>query len=40
LTGAVIDQTTIFSDLANTAFQDNVDEAIHRLLERSSATHH
>jgi NAD(P)-dependent dehydrogenase (short-subunit alcohol dehydrogenase family) len=34
LTGAVVDQATIFSDLANTAFQDNADEAIHRFLER------
>jgi NAD(P)-dependent dehydrogenase (short-subunit alcohol dehydrogenase family) len=36
LNGAVVDQATIFSDLANTGFQDNADEAIHRFLERSS----
>jgi hypothetical protein len=34
LTGPVVDQATIFSDLANTAFQDNAHEAIHRFLER------
>jgi hypothetical protein len=34
LTGAIVDQATIFSDLANTVFQDNADEAIHRFLER------
>lgn len=34
LTGAVVDQATIFSDLANTAYQDNADEAIHRFLEK------
>lgn len=35
LTGALVDQATIFGDLANTSFQDNADEAIHRFLERA-----
>jgi NAD(P)-dependent dehydrogenase (short-subunit alcohol dehydrogenase family) len=34
LTGPVVDQATIFSDLANTTFQDNAHEAIHRFLPR------
>jgi NAD(P)-dependent dehydrogenase (short-subunit alcohol dehydrogenase family) len=32
LIGPVIDQSKIFSDLANTAFQDNANEAVHRFL--------
>ena len=32
LVGPVIDQSTIFADLNNTAFQDNVNEAIHRYI--------
>lgn len=32
LTGPIIDQSTIFPDLNNTAFQDNADEAIHRFI--------
>jgi NAD(P)-dependent dehydrogenase (short-subunit alcohol dehydrogenase family) len=37
LNGAVVDQATIFGDLANTAFQENADEAIHRFLESGSS---
>ena len=32
LTGPVLDQSTIFSDLANEVFQDNASKAIHRFL--------
>ncbi len=32
LTGPVVDQSTIFPDLKNTAFQDNANEAIHRFI--------
>jgi NAD(P)-dependent dehydrogenase (short-subunit alcohol dehydrogenase family) len=32
LTGSVLDQSTIFHDLANEVFQDNASEAIHRFL--------
>ena len=32
LTGPVVDQSTFFPDLANHAFQDHADEAIHRFL--------
>lgn len=32
LTGPIIDQSTIFSDLNNTTFQDNANEAIHRFI--------
>ncbi len=32
LTGPVIEQSEIFSDLANLAFQHNADEAIHKFL--------
>lgn len=35
LNGPVVDQATIFNDLANTAFQDNAEEAIHRFLQTS-----
>jgi hypothetical protein len=35
LTGPVVDQATIVPDFANTAFQDNADQAIHRFLERT-----
>jgi NAD(P)-dependent dehydrogenase (short-subunit alcohol dehydrogenase family) len=38
LTGPVVDQATIFDDFANTAFQDNADEAIHRFLDKPSIT--
>lgn len=37
LTGAVVDQATIFSDLSNTTFQDNADEAVHQFLRRRSS---
>lgn len=33
LTGPVIDQSTLFSDLNNTAYQDNANEAIHRFIK-------
>ncbi len=33
ITGPVIDQGSIFSDLNNTSFQDNVNEAIHRFVK-------
>ncbi len=32
LTGALVDQSTIFADLSNQAFQDNASEAIHRFI--------
>jgi NAD(P)-dependent dehydrogenase (short-subunit alcohol dehydrogenase family) len=32
LVGPVIDQSTLFQDLKNTAFQDNANEAIHRFI--------
>ena len=32
LTGPIIDQSLIFSDLNNTSFQDNANEAIHRFI--------
>ncbi len=32
----VIDQATIFGDLANPAYQDNAEEAIHRFLGAGS----
>jgi len=32
LTGPVVDQSTIFADLNNTAFQDNANQAIHRFI--------
>ena len=32
LTGPVVDQSTIFADLKNTAFQDNANAAIHRFI--------
>jgi NAD(P)-dependent dehydrogenase (short-subunit alcohol dehydrogenase family) len=34
LTGPVVDQATIFADLANTTFQDNADAAIHHFLQK------
>jgi NAD(P)-dependent dehydrogenase (short-subunit alcohol dehydrogenase family) len=37
LTGPLVDQATIFSDLANREFQDNADAAIHRFLQDDSA---
>ena len=33
LTGPVVDQSTIMPDLANTSYQDNADEAVHRFLK-------
>jgi NAD(P)-dependent dehydrogenase (short-subunit alcohol dehydrogenase family) len=33
LTGPVVDQSTIFSDLKNESFQDNASEAIHRFIK-------
>lgn len=33
LTGPVIDQSTIFSDLNDNTFQDNANEAIHRFIK-------
>ncbi|MFT5683127.1 MAG: hypothetical protein ACI8RZ_004054, partial [Myxococcota bacterium] len=32
-TGALVDQSTIFTDLGNVAFQDNANEAIHRFIQ-------
>lgn len=32
LTGPIIDQATIFSDLSNEVYQDNADEAIHQFI--------
>ena len=32
LSGDVVDQSTFFTDLKNTAFQDNADKAIHRFI--------
>ncbi len=32
LTGAIVDQSTIFQDLTNRQFQDNANEAIHRFI--------
>jgi hypothetical protein len=32
LTGPIIDQSLIFSDLNNTRFQDNANEAVHRFI--------
>ena len=36
LVGPVIDQSTIFPDLNNTAYQDNANEAIHRFIDVES----
>ncbi|MEM7367962.1 MAG: SDR family NAD(P)-dependent oxidoreductase [Bacteroidota bacterium] len=36
LTGAVVDQSTIFQDLNNQTYQDNADQAIHRFIHHSS----
>ena len=33
LTGEVVDQSTFFTDLKNTTFQDNADKAIHRFIK-------
>jgi len=33
LAGDVVDQSTFYTDLKNTAFQDNADEAIHRFIK-------
>jgi len=33
LTGDVVDQSTFYTDLKNTAFQDNADKAIHRFIK-------
>ena len=32
LAGDVVDQSTFYTDLKNTSFQDNADEAIHRFI--------
>ena len=32
VTGSLVDQTTIFADIGNRAFQDNANEAIHRFI--------
>jgi NAD(P)-dependent dehydrogenase (short-subunit alcohol dehydrogenase family) len=34
LTGPIVDQSTIFPDLANPAYQDHANEAIHRFIDR------
>ena len=33
LSGEVVDQSTFYTDLNNTAFQDNADKAIHRFIK-------
>ena len=33
LTGDVVDQSTFYTDLKNTSFQDNADQAIHRFIK-------
>ncbi len=33
VTGPVVDQSTIFADLKNVAFQNNANEAIHRFIK-------
>ena len=33
LSGDVVDQSTFFTDLKNTSFQDNADKAVHRFIE-------
>ena len=33
LSGDVVDQSTFYTDLKNTSFQDNADRAIHRFLK-------
>jgi hypothetical protein len=33
LTGEVVDQSTFYTDLKNTTFQDNADKAIHRFIK-------
>ena len=35
LTGDVVDQSTFYTDLKNTAFQDNADKAIHRFIKQA-----
>ncbi|HEV2694582.1 MAG TPA: SDR family NAD(P)-dependent oxidoreductase [Verrucomicrobiae bacterium] len=35
LSGDVVDQSTFFTDLKNTAFQDNANEAIHRFINQA-----
>lgn len=37
LVGPVIDQSTIFPDLKNTAYQDNASKAIHRFIEEDQS---
>jgi hypothetical protein len=32
LSGEMVDQSTFFTDLKNTSFQDNANEAIHRFI--------
>jgi len=33
VTGALVEQSTIFADLKNPAFQENANEAIHRFIK-------
>ena len=35
LSGDVVDQSTFYTDLKNTSFQDNADEAIHRFIKQA-----
>jgi NAD(P)-dependent dehydrogenase (short-subunit alcohol dehydrogenase family) len=37
LTGAMVDQSTFFTDLNNTSAQDNANEAIHRFINQASS---
>jgi len=34
LSGEVVDQSTFYTDLKNTSFQDNADKAIHRFIKK------
>ncbi len=35
LSGDMVDQSTFFTDLKNTSFQDNANEAIHRFIKQA-----
>jgi len=35
LSGNVVDQSTFYTDLKNTSFQDNADKAIHRFINQA-----
>ena len=37
LSGDMVDQSTFFTDLKNTSFQDNANEAIHRFIKSSAS---